>query len=114
MAQGELMAGALRVLILGELTRGPGYGYGIAKSISQRTGGELTVRPESLYPVLHRLESEGLATAAWREAENGRPRKVYTITAKGRRRFKRAYKQFLALSRGASKALSDLPEKALQ
>ncbi len=109
MAQPEYLAGMLRVLILSELSRGPGYGYGIAKAIARRSGGELAVRPESLYPVLHRMEHGGLVSARWETAPHGRPRKVYTLTARGRRAWERARKQFVRLSHGALKALSGEP-----
>ena len=113
MAQGEYLAGVLRVLILNELSRGPGYGYGIAKGIGRRSGGELAVRPESLYPVLHRMENESLVIADWETSEGGRPRKMYHLTPKGRRHWQRARKRFMALSRGALKALGAEPEREL-
>lgn len=109
MAQAEYMAGLLRVLILSELSRGPGYGYGISKGIQRNSGGELAVRPESLYPVLHRMELEKLVSARWETADNGRPRKVYTLTAKGRRRWDKARRQFIAASRAAVKAIEAVP-----
>ena len=113
MAQAEYMAGMLRVLILSELSRGPGYGYGIAKGIQRASGEELTVRPESLYPVLHRMELEKLVSARWETADSGRPRKVYTLTAKGRRRWEKARKQFVAISRAAVKAIEAGPAEEM-
>jgi len=109
MAQPEYMAGMLRVLILSELSRGPGYGYGIAKGIARASGDELTVRPESLYPVLHRMEQEQLVSARWETADSGRPRKIYTLTPKGRRRWDKARRQFTRLSRAALKAIESEP-----
>src|SRR4051812_4097261 len=106
MAQKEYLAGTLRVLILNELAQGPGYGYGIARAIDLATGGELTVRPESLYPVLHRLEAEGLLEAHWEQAD-GRPRKMYRLTAKGRRRWDKARDGFVRAMNGALKALAE-------
>ena len=104
MGQPEYLAGMLRVLILSELARAPGYGYGIAKALVQRSGGELTVKPESLYPVLHRMEGAGLVSVRW-ELNQGRPRKIYALTPKGRRSWQRARKQFVRLSAGALKAI---------
>jgi len=109
MAQPEYMAGMLRVLILSELSRGPGYGYGIAKGIARRSGEELAVRPESLYPVLHRMEQEKLVGSRWETADTGRPRKVYTLTPKGRRRWEKARHQFTRLSQAALKAIQNEP-----
>lgn len=98
MAKGEYMAGMLRVLILSELSRGESYGYGIARSLEDRTDGELTVRPESLYPVLHRMEIEELVSCVWTRAENGRPRKVYCLTDTGKALRKSAVAEFIQQS----------------
>jgi len=108
MKQGDYMAGMLRVLILSELSRGEGYGYGIAKAIGDRSGGDLKVRPESLYPVLHRMEQDGLLGARWVH-EEGRPRKVYSLTAKGKRRWERSRASFVAQSMGALKVIGADP-----
>ena len=113
MAQQEYMAGMLRLLILNELSRGEGYGYGIAKGIVERSGGDLTVRPESLYPVLHRMEQEGLLSCQWIEADNGRPRKVYTLTKKGRGRWEKGRAQFTKQAQGALKAIGADPRSSM-
>jgi PadR family transcriptional regulator, regulatory protein PadR len=108
MAQPEFLAGTLRVLILSELSQAPSYGYAIAKAIDAATGGELVVRPESLYPVLHRMEQEGLLEAKWEEAEGGRPRKVYRITPKGRRRWDKTREKFVRVMGGALRAIGEV------
>ena len=107
MAQPEFLAGTLRVLILSELSQAPSYGYAIAKAIDGSTGGELVVRPESLYPVLHRMEQEGLLDAKWEEADGGRPRKVYRITPKGRRRWEKTREKFVRVMGGALRAIGE-------
>lgn len=110
MAQPDFLAGTLRVLILAELARGASYGYAIAKAIDESTGGELVVRPESLYPVLHRMEQEGLLDAQWQAAEAGRPRKVYRLTPKGRRRWDKTREKFVRVMGGALRAIgADVP-----
>ncbi len=98
----------LRVLLLGELAQGPGYGYGLARALEERSGGELEVQPESLYPVLHRLEQEGLASAGWEQGENGRPRKVYSITSRGRKQWETARLGFTKASRAALQVIAGL------
>ncbi len=103
--QMEYLAGILRVLILNELARGTGYGYGIAKAIGEHSGGALTVRPESLYPVLHRMETEGLISAKWEQAKNGRPRKVYQLSLKGKKRWESVRESFISQCQGALRAI---------
>ena len=112
MGQNEYITGMLRVLILGELAQGPCYGYGLARALEQRSGGELEVKPESLYPVLHRLEQEGLASAGWEQGENGRPRKVYAITERGRKQWKKARLRFAKASRIALQVIAGLSGEA--
>jgi PadR family transcriptional regulator PadR len=81
----EFKSGALKVLVLAELAKGENYGWGIAEAIKASGGGDFTLRVESLYPVLHALEIDGALESRWVEADNGRPRKLYSLTAKGRR-----------------------------
>jgi len=111
MKQPEYLAGMLRLLILSELARGENYGYGIAQQIAERSGGDLPVRPESLYPVLHRMENDGLVKARWIESDSGRPRKMYALTVKGRKRWDRQRADFITQSRGALKAIGETPAR---
>ena len=61
------------------------YGYEMVKVVDARTGGKLQWRQGTLYPALHKLESDGLIQSQWREAgEGGRARKYYLITRSGR------------------------------
>jgi len=105
MAQTEYLAGMLRVLILSELSRGEGYGYGIARALGEAGGEGLEVRPESLYPVLHRMEQDNLLSARWDTAENGRPRKLYRLTPKGKKHWEKLRPQFIRHTQAALKAV---------
>lgn len=55
------------------------YGYEITQAVNKRTGGEMTLSFGALYPVLHKLESDGLLTTETKEVE-GRLRKYYSLT----------------------------------
>ncbi len=72
-----------RFLALLALGDGPKHGYEIAAHIEARSGGVFTLSFGALYPVLHRLEADGLARASWRD-EAGKRRKVYALTAAGK------------------------------
>jgi DNA-binding PadR family transcriptional regulator len=87
-AEKELMGAATAVVVLAELQREPSYGYELLKRINAVGQGMFTWREGTLYPVLHRLELEGLLRGQWEDgaAGEGRKRKYYYITAKGRRR----------------------------
>ena len=81
----ELMPGTLDLLILKTLTRAPLHGYGIALSIKRLSDEVLTVEEGSLYPALHKLEQEGWIKAEWKQTENNRRAKFYSLTRLGRR-----------------------------
>lgn len=81
----ELKAASARPLILSILARGEGYGYQILQDILEISNGEWEWSEAMLYPVLHRLHSEGLVRSRWEVQENGRKRKYYALTAEGRK-----------------------------
>ena len=61
------------------------YGYEIIQTVGQLSRGVFQWKDGMLYPVLHRMEKEGLVTTRWDVAPNGRKRKYYRITAEGRK-----------------------------
>ena len=83
--QVDLVFGALDVLILRTLLRGPTHGHGIAKSIERLSEDTLKVEHGSLYPALHRLELEGLIDSEWGQSSNNRRAKYYRLTTSGRK-----------------------------
>lgn len=84
MAYKTLVAASTKPLVLSILSHGKSYGYQIIKNVEQLSGGELSWTDAMLYPVLHRMEEDGLIQSEWIILENGRKRKYYTITAKGK------------------------------
>jgi len=85
----DLMKGSMEPVALRIISEGERYGYEIAKLVNERTGGRFRWREGSLYPCLHRLEADGLVRSFWREAPNGKIRKYYQITRRGRRELAR-------------------------
>jgi PadR family transcriptional regulator PadR len=77
--------GDLDALILGVLSAGAMHGYEITRRINGAGGESITVREAQLYPLLHRLESEGRIRAEWVPQEGKPARKVYSLTDAGRR-----------------------------
>lgn len=82
------------LLVLSVLSERPGYGYAISRAIESRSGGMFALGPARLYPLLARLEKQGLVTTSWEEVKapdadvdaTGRRRKWYTLSGKGVRR----------------------------
>lgn len=82
-ANQEFIRGTLRTIVLRLLAQqGQMYGYEITQAVEERTGGELTLTFGALYPLLHKLENEGLLTTQSQEVD-GRLRKYYQLTPTG-------------------------------
>lgn len=75
----ELRRGTVVVACLSILKR-PGYGYGLLEAL-ERAG--FAVEANTLYPLLRRLEKQGLLTSSW-DTEEARPRKFYSTSAPGK------------------------------
>ena len=82
----ELVAASSRPMVLSILAGGESYGYEILKHVKVLSGGELEWSDGMLYPVLHRLERDGLIVGRWQLTDQGRRRKYYRLTARGKRR----------------------------
>ncbi len=80
----QFLGSAVEMLILEIATQGPTYGYEVAQTVAERSGGYFELKEGSLYPALHRLERQKLLRSFWREAD-GRRRKYYEATEAGKR-----------------------------
>lgn len=81
----DLLRGNLDLILLTILERQPLYGFAIIQEAKARTEGYFDFKEGSLYPALHRLQKEGLLASQLGEiGRNGKPRKYYAITDKGR------------------------------
>ncbi|MGC4051728.1 MAG: PadR family transcriptional regulator [Paludibaculum sp.] len=76
--------GTLDLLILSRLARGAMHGFGIAEYLHE-VSDSLRVEEGSLYPALHRLESQGLVESQWGVSENKRRARFYQLTPRGRK-----------------------------
>lgn len=81
----DLVAASASALILAILRRAPSYGYAIIQEVRELSGGELAWSEGMLYPVLHRLEDQGLIESYPEVGDTGRQRKYYRLRAEGRR-----------------------------
>jgi PadR family transcriptional regulator len=79
----DLVAASASPLVLGILADGESWGYAILRRVNELSAGQLTWTDGMLYPLLHRLERQGLVQAHWRVADNGRRRRHYAITPAG-------------------------------
>ena len=98
--------GTLPTLILEALRHEPSHGYRIAQRIKERSEGVLDFKEGTLYPALHKLESEGLVES-FEEIEKGRPRRNYSITESGRAVLAKDRAEWRELSRAVTTILGE-------
>jgi transcriptional regulator len=94
----DLVQGTLDLLILKTISLEPMNGWAIAKRIVQVSGDVLRVQQGSLYPALHRLEHQGWIKSDWKDSENNRRAKLYSLTPAGRKRLKSELDNWYRLS----------------
>ena len=80
----DWLLGNIEPLLLYLIFEDPMYGYQIIRELETRSHGYFKFKEGTLYPVLHRLEKEGLIRGQWQVLPSGRQRKYYHITDKGR------------------------------
>ncbi|GMU21598.1 MAG: hypothetical protein AMXMBFR13_16900 [Phycisphaerae bacterium] len=102
----ELVRGTLDTLLLETISRGPMYGYQICKTVNAETDGYFHLREGSLYPALHKLETEGLLKAFWEQADTGRRRKYYQITERGKTTLARKRQEWQAFAAAVERVLA--------
>ena len=86
----DVKQGTLALMILKTLdVLGPLHGYGIARRIEETSRNRLTLNYGTLYPALLKLEQEGFVKPEWRQSENNRRAKFYSLTAAGRKQLAR-------------------------
>jgi PadR family transcriptional regulator, regulatory protein PadR len=81
----DLVQGTLDLLLLKILALEPLHGWAITLRLKSISGDVLQVSEGSLYPALHKLEQEGWITAEWKQTENNRRAKFYSLTRLGRK-----------------------------
>ena len=83
----DFVRGSMDLMVLSVLADEPQYGYAIQQRLSQVSGGQVALQAGTLYPLLHRLEADGLV-ASRIDTSTGRRRKWYRLTATGKRQLK--------------------------
>jgi PadR family transcriptional regulator PadR len=81
----ELLKGSIALLILKLLSEREMYGYEIIQETARRSSDVFQFKEGTLYPALHHLHRRGYLRSEWRVGDNGRERKYYGLTPKGRK-----------------------------
>lgn len=80
----QMKKGVLEMLVLKLLSRETKYGYQIIQELKEKSEEIFVLKDGTLYPILYRLEDDGMVISEWSEAEGKQvPRKYYRITDKG-------------------------------
>ncbi len=88
----QLRKGILELAIMGALYHQSHYGYSLVRLMSR--DGALSLKEGTIYPILSRLNREGLVNAHWVESSQGPPRKYYALTKDGRRQYEALIQEF--------------------
>ena len=102
----DLLQGSLDLLILKTLDLEALHGWAISKKIRLLSRDALEVNQGSLYPALYRLRDRGLIESKLGESEEGRPVKVYRLTAKGRKALARERQSWRRFSEAVEAVLA--------
>ena len=98
----ELRRGVIAIAVLSQLSKEE-YGYSLLNALSDLG---LEVDQSTLYPLLRRLESQGLLQSEWRIADEARPRRYYVISTQGREVLAQLKGEWSAMTATMKKMLS--------
>ena len=101
----DLFPGAIEMMVLQILMRGPLHGYGLAQQIKQDSNDLLQVEEGSLYPALQRMLKERWLTAEWATSATNRRVRLYRVTAQGKRKLAHEISNFEEMLRGFTRVM---------
>lgn len=99
---GDKLRGHLETMVLSTLEQGEAHGLEILRRLEETGCGLLHLKEGSLYPALYRLEAAGEVKAVWEDEPHGRRgarRRIYHLTARGRRRLDQGRVEWLQFVR---------------
>jgi DNA-binding PadR family transcriptional regulator len=97
----------LPLLVLHLIAQGPSYGNQLMERIAEMTAGVLSVNPNTMYPLLRRLESEKLIEGKWEHPER-RTRRYYAITKKGEKEYTRLVEEVRPFLDSVSRSIDEI------
>ena len=95
-----MMRGAGPTAVMQLLADGEMYGYQIVESLASKSNGVFELGQSTLYPMLYNLEAKGLVTSQQKAGANGRMRRYYKLTVKGKKKLATDRQQWAALVEG--------------
>ncbi len=105
----ELVAASATPMILSVLSHGESYGYAIIQRVKELSGNKIEWSDGMLYPVLRRLEKQGLIESEWRVIESGKKRRYYQIKNSGKKMLDEQRAQWQLTNRVLNKLWMGVP-----
>lgn len=106
----QLKRGIFEMLTLQLISEKPTYGYELLSELSARSEGLFALKEGTLYPILYRLEDDGLIAASWSQGEGrAAPKKIYTATAAGTAELLRRQGVWRNFSQVVNTIISEVP-----
>lgn len=97
----ELRRGVLSIAVLSQLSREE-YGYSLLKALADQG---MEIEQSTLYPLLRRLEAQGLLQSDWRIVDEARPRRYYVISEQGHIVLQKLRREWFAMAETMQKML---------
>ena len=101
--QVQLKKGVLELCVLALLSRGDGYAYDIAARLAEA----IDMGEGTIYPLMRRLQADGLVDTYLQESDSGPPRKYYRLTSAGRKAFASQKAEWAAFAKAVDQILGD-------
>ena len=104
----QFRKGILELVILKLLSKKEMYGYELVAELN-RQGNSFNIKEGTLYPILYRLEDDGLMETRWEQTTSrGQPKKYYSVTRKGEQVMLESYAQWKAVAQDITRIMEDL------
>lgn len=104
----SLVSGSTTMLILKLLSKEDMYGYQMIEQLELRSENVFTLKAGTLYPLLHKLEQQGILISHEKKAENQKLRKYYSITDDGRKLLDKKQHEWSTYAKGVNKVLGGI------
>jgi PadR family transcriptional regulator PadR len=102
----SLLTGSTTTLILKLLEEKDMYGYQMIETLAQKSDDTFNLKAGTLYPILHNLENNGIVESYEEEADNGRTRKYYHLTSKGKKLLQEKHQEWITYSSAVNRILN--------
>jgi PadR family transcriptional regulator PadR len=103
--QEQMRRGTVELAVLLAVASGPNYGLEIIRRLEFA---DLVLAEGTVYPLLARLERDGMLSAEWIDGDGPRPRKYYQLTPAGRTRMRRMAQTFRSIATGIERMAADV------